>query len=414
MTKPNEGVTQGPTTADDTASPSLLTGLAALAALGTLATSIILPSLPAIARTMAVTTSQLGILISAFFLTFGAGQLVVGPLSDRFGRKPFILGGLLVFVVGSLLCALADDLGTLVVGRIIQALGASAAAALSRAIARDRFEGTALGRALAITIIATAAAPGFSPLLGGGLEHVFGWRSAFVLVALLGLLLAGFYALRIGESHAPDRRVETSARDMVADYARLAGDPAFALPALAVALLMGGLFGMFAASPAILMEGLGFSALQLGLFFSATVLVVFAAGMLAPRWAARWGGRAVAGAGLVIAFGGAVSLLGWSAAGYLTLPTYAVSTSLFLFGFGLANPLGTALALSPFGERAGLASALLGFLQMMSAALGTMLATSFAVAPMLALGAVQLLFFATALIIFRFTANAIAPRPART
>ena len=104
--------------------------------------------------------------MSSFFVAFALGQLVVGPLSDRFGRKWLVLGGLAVFAAGSVVCAFADTLSFLVLGRVIQALGACAASVLSRAIARDLFDGEALARALALTMIAGAAAPGFSPLLG--------------------------------------------------------------------------------------------------------------------------------------------------------------------------------------------------------------------------------------------------------
>lgn len=115
--------------------------LAGLAALGALATNIILPAFPRIGAELAISSPELGLLLSSFFLAFALGQLVVGPLADRFGRKPVVLGGLAVFAAGSVACALAGDLSALVLGRVIQALGACAASVLSRAIARDLFEG---------------------------------------------------------------------------------------------------------------------------------------------------------------------------------------------------------------------------------------------------------------------------------
>ena len=144
--------------------------------------------------------------MSSFFVAFALGQLVAGPLSDRFGRKPLVLGGLAVFAAGSVLCALADTLPLLVLGRVIQALGACAASVLSRAIARDLFDGEALGRALALTMIAGAAAPGFSPLLGSVLAGLFGWRVTFLVVAAFGVVLALHYSSRVGETHPVDRR----------------------------------------------------------------------------------------------------------------------------------------------------------------------------------------------------------------
>ena len=132
--------------------------------------------------------------MSSFFVAFAFGQLLAGPLSDRFGRKWLVLGGLAVFAAGSVICAFADTLSFLILGRVIQALGACAASVLSRAIARDLFDGEALARALALTMIAGAAAPGFSPLLGSALDGLFGWRITFLVVAAFGVVLALHYS----------------------------------------------------------------------------------------------------------------------------------------------------------------------------------------------------------------------------
>lgn len=157
--------------------------LASLAALGTLSTNILLPSLPAIARAFEVPTASTGSLMSWFFATFALGQLFVGPLSDRYGRRPLVVARLVLFVLGSLVCAVATSLSGLVAGRIIQAIGVCAASVLSRAIARDLFSGNELARMLSFIMVAMAAAPGFSPLLRSGLDHVLGWRSPFAFVA---------------------------------------------------------------------------------------------------------------------------------------------------------------------------------------------------------------------------------------
>jgi DHA1 family bicyclomycin/chloramphenicol resistance-like MFS transporter len=266
---------------------STLVLLAGLAALGSLATNIILPSFPRIGAGLGVSSKELGLTLSSFFVAFAIGQLVVGPLSDRFGRKWLVLGGLVVSVAGSVLCALADTLGALVFGRVVQALGACTASVLSRAIARDMFNGDALGRALALTMIAGAAAPGFSPLLGSGLDLLFGWRITFLVVAGLGALLALHHWTSAGETHAGDKRTPFAPAAIASAYARLMIDPLFLMPALSVSLVIGGLFTFFSVAPAILMSELGLTSVQLGLSFATTVLIVFAAGFLAPRLARR-------------------------------------------------------------------------------------------------------------------------------
>jgi MFS transporter, DHA1 family, multidrug resistance protein len=214
--------------------------LAGLAALGALATNIILPAFLRIGAGLGASPQELGLTLSSFFVAFAFGQILAGPLSDRFGRKWLVLGGLAVFAAGSVICAFADTLSFLIFGRVIQALGACAASVLSRAIARDLFDGGALARALALTMIAGAAAPGFSPLLGSALDGLFGWRITFVVVAAFGLVLALHYSSRVGETHPADRRVSLAASAVASAYVRLAIDPRFLLPALSVSLVIGG------------------------------------------------------------------------------------------------------------------------------------------------------------------------------
>ena len=372
--------------------------LAGLAALGALATNIILPAFPRIGAGLGVSSQELGLTLSSFFVAFAFGQILVGPLSDRFGRKWLVLGGLAVFVAGSVLCAFADTLSFLILGRVIQALGACAASVLSRAIARDLFDGEALARALALTMIAMAAAPGFSPLLGSALDSLFGWRTTFLVVAAFGVALALHYWTSAGETHPADRRTSLTTSAVASAYGRLALDPRFLLPALSVSLVIGGLYTFFAAAPAILMDQLSLTAFQLGLYFASTVFIVFAAGFLAPRLAHRWGQRTVGMIGISIALAGSLILTALATAP--AFMTFTAAIGLYLLGMGLINPLGTAIALNPFGRQAGLASALLGFLQMCCAAIGSSLASALPLQPSASLAVILTTGSALALLIF--------------
>lgn len=358
--------------------------LAALAALGALATNIILPAFPAMGADLGVSVRDLGATLSSFFLAFALGQLFVGPLSDRFGRQRLVVIGLVVFSVGSLVCAAASTLPQLIGGRIVQALGVCATSVLSRAIARDLFDGQALARALALTMVAMAAAPGFSPLLGGALNELLGWRATFVVLAVLALALGLRYVIRLGETHAPDRRSPLSIPDVLRSYGTLLRDRRLMAPAVAVGLVIGSLYAFFSTAPAILLTGFGLSSLEFGLFFASTVFVVFAAGLLAPRLARRWGAASAARAGLMVALAGSAALL----FGPESFSFFCVALSVFLFGMGLFNPLGTAIALHPFAQQAGAASALLGFLQMGFAALAIVLGTLLAVSAYTVLGVI--------------------------
>ncbi|PTM39486.1 multidrug effflux MFS transporter [Bosea sp. 124] len=390
--------------------------LAGLAAVGTLATNIILPAFPRMGAELGLTGAQLGLLLSSFFITFALGQLVVGPLSDRFGRRSLVLGGLATFVAGSLVAALAGSLWVLLLARVIQAMGACAASVLARAIARDLFQGEALGRVLSLTMIASAVAPGFSPLLGSLLVELSGWRMSFLFVGFCAAALAVLYLLRVGETHPVGARSELAMRSVASTYRSLVVDRRFLRPALAVSMVLGGLFSFFAAAPGVLMDQLGLTPFQLGLTFAGTVLIVFAAGLMAPRLAQRHGDREIGLFGLIVFAGGSLTMVAvaWQPS-YLT---FTAAISIVLFGMGLINPLGTAVALQPFGRRAGSASALLGFLQMSSAAIGSTVAsvlpfpaaTSLAIVMTVA-AVLALLAFAPA---FRERPERVRPSPAVT
>jgi DHA1 family bicyclomycin/chloramphenicol resistance-like MFS transporter len=360
--------------------------LAALAAMGTLATNILLPSLPGMAATLNVSTAAVTASITVFLAVFAIGQLVVGPISDRYGRRVPVLAGFAIFIAGSAWCGLASDLPSLLIGRVVQAAGACATSVLSRAIARDLFSGAALGRAIALIMIAMAAAPGFSPLLGGALDHAFGWRSEFVFVAVFAATAALAYGTVLGETHR-SIRIPLNSFAITRTYYNLATDRRFLVPAATVGLIMGGLFAIFSAAPRILIEGLQFTPTALGLFFAGTVLIVFGAGMLATRLAPRLGLDGAIRIGLLLATTGSFAILLVALFDGRFLP-FLGAISVFLLGMGLVNPLGTARALSPFGDRAGAASALLGFWQMTGAAVGVWLAATIHDNAMLGLGLV--------------------------
>ncbi|MEK1942613.1 MAG: multidrug effflux MFS transporter [Pseudomonas sp.] len=364
---------------------NLLFLLASFAALGALATNIILPAFPQIAIDLGASIKDLGATLSSFFIAFALGQLVVGPLSDRFGRKPLVLSGLAIFVLGSAVCAMANTLPQLITGRTIQALGVCATSVLSRAIARDLFDGDQLARTLALIMVAMAAAPGFSPLLGGAFNSLLGWRATFGLVAGVAVLLAGYYLIRLGETHAQDHRTAPSITAVLRGYKRLLLDRRFIAPALTVSLVVGTLYAFFSMAPAILMAGFGLSSLDLGLFFAATVFVVFGAGLSSPRLVRRWGQVAVARAGVVIALAGSIGL----AVGPENFLCFCLFLTVFLLGMGIVNPLATAIALHPFAANAGAASALLGFLQMGCAAAAITVGTSLSLSAYASLGVIS-------------------------
>ena len=360
--------------------------LAGLAALGTLATNILLPSLPKMAAALDVSSAAVTSAITIFLAVFALGQLVVGPISDRRGRQWPVLAGFAIFLIGSIWCAFSGSLAGLLIGRVIQAVGACSTSVLARAIARDLFSGAALGRAMALIMIAMSAAPGFSPLLGGALDHFWGWRSEFVFVAVFAAVGAIAYGAILGETH---RSVRTPLHPfaIAKSYGELLLDRRFVVPAATVSLIMGGLFSVFSAMPRVLIEALHFTPIQLGLFFAGTVLIVFAAGVSATRLASRSGLDRSIRLGLLATVVGGIAVLTISIMRPTFLP-FLGGMCVFLLGMGIVSPLATAQSLSPFGEKAGAASALLGFWQMMGAAIGVFMTAVISSDAMFSLGIV--------------------------
>jgi DHA1 family bicyclomycin/chloramphenicol resistance-like MFS transporter len=343
--------------------------LTLLAALGMLAINMYLASFPSLGRDLTATPAQVKLTLTVFLLGFAFGQLIIGPLSDRYGRRPLLLAGLILYAITAVLIALSTSIEWMIGIRIAQAVGACTGSVLARAVARDLFEGDALTRSLGFITTLVAAAPGFSPLIGGLMETYIGWRSIFFLLAVVGIFSTAVVWLRVPETHH-SRETSPSIGQAFASYFTLIGRRDFIVPALATTCAMAGLFAFFAASPSIFIEKYGVSPAAFGLIPCVTVFAVFAGGFSAPRLAKKWPGYRPIFFGVVMMIIGAAAMLGVS----LREPgMFALLGVLlfFLFGMGVTNPLSTVFALRPFPEMAGAASALIGFFQMAGGALGT-------------------------------------------
>jgi len=258
---------------------------------------------------------------------------------------------------------------------------------LSRAIARDLFDGQALTKVMALITIATAAAPGFSPLVGSAFDHFFGWRAEFAFVAIFAMCVLLAYATLIGETNWSARE---SANPLAvgASYLGLIRDTRFVAPTRTACLTMAGLFAIFSATPRVLLEHFGFSPVTLGLLFASVVALVFGASMLAPKLSASLGRYRATLIGLGFTVTGAIALLVAALVARDSFLAFLLTTAIFLFGVGIVSPLASAAALSPFADKAGVAAALFGFAQMGGAACGAMLAAVVSSDPALGLAIV--------------------------
>ncbi|MFC3226557.1 multidrug effflux MFS transporter [Marinibaculum pumilum] len=353
----------------------LLALLTALSTLGLLATNLYLPSLPGLAADLQVGAADIRLTLTVFLAGLAISQLVVGPLSDRYGRRPVLLAGLALYVATSIACALAASVEMLLLWRVLQAIGACTGVVLVRAVARDLFEGAALTRAMAVIATLMASAPGFSPLVGGLIETVWGWRGNFWFVAAFGTVCLLLTLRWIGETNRTPTASIAVGR-VGRTYMSLLANPLFLGPALATGFALAALFAYFSASPQLIIDVLGFTPLGFGLLTAGTVFAVFAGGAAGPRIARRLGATGTLSLGMAMMAAGAAAMALLFQAGEITLAGFLAPQILFLAGLGIVNPVGTATALQPFPQVAGAASAMLGFLQMAGGTLGTLLLTA--------------------------------------
>ena len=336
----------------------------ALTALGPLSTDFYLPALPAIARALDTDSAGVQLTLSVYLLGFGAGQLLVGPLSDRFGRRPVMLWGMLVFVLSSVVCALADSITTLVVARLLQAFGACAGPVLGRAVVRDIYGPAESARMLSHVSTATALAPLLAPLFGGWLTALWGWRATFVALTLyaLVLMLAVWRLLQETNRH-PDADAMRPAR-MWANYRTLLADPVYRSALLIGCGAVAALFAFISGSPFVFIEHFGMSPQQMGLAFGLNVTGFMLGSTLSARLSRRIGPSRLirqgvwlgAACGIALAV---LALVGPQHVAAVMVPMWGVTAAI-----GLILPNATALGLAGYPKMAGAAASLMGFVQM--------------------------------------------------
>lgn len=337
--------------------------LGTLAALGPLAIDMYLPAFPRIAAGFGVRVPDVQRTLAAYFIGLALGQLVYGPLADRFGRKPPLYVGLALFALAGAGCALARGVGSLAAIRFVQALGGCAEMVVARAIVRDLFDDRRAAKVFSSLMLVMGLAPILAPLAGGFLAGHFGWRAIFWVLALAGVATLLSTALFFRESLPPERRIRQSPGDVVTTYLSLLRHREFMLHALTVSVGTAGLFAYVGGSPYVFQKVFGISEGRFGLFFGPVACGIIGMsqvnGFLAGRFDIRTTLRAAlcahAAAGAVLL---ATALTGAGGFWGIYLPLWVVIASM-----GFVFPNTTVLALSPHGRIAGNASAVLGFLQ---------------------------------------------------
>lgn len=338
--------------------------LALLTALGPLSTDMYLPSLPSIGRDLAASTSEVQLTLSLFLVGFAVGQIVYGPVSDRVGRKPVLVAGVVLFGVASVLCTVAWSIETLIAARFLQAVGASGPIVLARSIVRDLYEGPRAGQELSRMGSIMGLVPAVAPVVGGLLETAFGWRSSFAATVLIAIGAFWLVTLRLPETLPRRDPTPLSFTSILRSFAGLIRERHFRLHALLVAATYGGLFAYISGSSFVLQGLYGLSELVYGFAFGVCALAYVGGTLIGRRLVGALGmPRSVTvGAGLM-AFGGIAM-----AAAVAILPAHpleiVVPMMIYMVGVGVGLPIIQAAALMPYPDRAGAASSLIGFSQM--------------------------------------------------
>ena len=341
--------------------------LALLIGLQPLSTDLYLPALPALTTGFGASMTQAQLTLTALVLALGISQLFWGPVSDRFGRRPVLLVGLVAYALASLACALAPSMGQLIVWRAVQGAAMGAGVVCGRAVVRDLFEPAEGARVMSKAMSGLAVIACASPPLGGLLSDLFGWRVALTTLALyslvtLALLLWGF------KETIPTKNPQALAPGKLLDnWLMVLRHPTFRAFSALTTVSYAGLFTILAASSFVYIQVLGWSKTGYGLTMLANSLSYLTGTFMCRRLLTRYGVRravALAG-GLTLLAGtlmGGLALAGVQSGWALLLPH-----CLFMIGHGVHQPCGQSGAVSPFPQAAGAASAVNGFVMMLVA-----------------------------------------------
>ncbi|HUM17235.1 MAG TPA: multidrug effflux MFS transporter [Candidatus Nitrosotalea sp.] len=343
--------------------------LTAVVGLGALSIDMFLPSLPAIAGAFDSRPATVQLTVTLFLMAFAASQLVYGPLSDRFGRRWVLIGGLALYSVAGLACALAPTIGILIGARVLQALGGGAGPVVARAVVRDLHERERAARVFSYMAMVQSLNPMLAPVVGGYVHESFGWRAVFYVLAAAGALFVALMAAGVRETNVRRDHTALQPGAMGRNLAVLLTDRAYLAYVLVNALMFGGQFAFISGSSFVLIGALGVSPSIFGLCFGAVALGLTTGTVLSGRFGARLGldRTILCGTTIGAAAGLGLAALAWT--GILTVAAIIAPMYVFAVGLGLTLPNGTAGAVGPFPRMAGLAAAVAGFLQMTGSAL---------------------------------------------
>ena len=343
--------------------------LGALTAIGPFSIDMYLPGFPAIAKSLHTTTAQVSLSLSGFFIGISVGQLLYGPLLDRFGRKNPLYIGLILYILASLGCFFATSIEVLIALRFVEAVGSCAAAVGSMAMVRDIFPLKDNAKIFALLILILGVSPMIAPTVGGYVTATFGWQVIFIILASIATLVLITVIFFLPESYQPDPTYSLKPKPIINSFLSVLKHPQFYTYAICGAVGFSGLFAYLAASPFVFMDVFGLSAKVYGWIFALLSVGFIGSSQVNSMLIKRYKSEQIVKVSLpcmviisLIFLTGSIS--GWFGVGGTIVVIFA-----FLCCVGITYPNTTALSLAPFSKNAGTAAALMGAIQM---AVGTL------------------------------------------
>jgi DHA1 family bicyclomycin/chloramphenicol resistance-like MFS transporter len=350
--------------------------LGALTALTALSVDMSLPALPRLTAVFATTPDKAQLTLSVFLVGFAIGQLAYGPVSDRFGRRPVLLFGLVVYTIGGIGCALASSIDQLILFRLLQGIGGCVGRVMGPAIVRDEFHAQKGAQVLSYVTLVMALAPLIAPVIGGYLLVIADWQAIFFVLAAFGAAVLAIIAMRFGESSKYRDPQATQISTLLRNYGRFLTHRACLGYALINCFTFAGLFSYISGSSFVFIEVFGLPSHIYGILFGLTAFALMAGASLNGRLLRRLLPKTVLRAGLaIVLFGGAAMLA--SAIVLPSIPSVLLSIMIYVFGMAFVFPNATASAMEPMPRMAGVASSLLGSSQMATGSLAGYLVNSF-------------------------------------
>lgn len=340
----------------------LILGL--LSAIGPLSIDMYLPGFPAIAADLHTSVDMVSYSLSSFFIGICAGQLICGPLLDRFGRKRPLYGGLLIYIIASLGCAMSNSVEMLIAFRFLQAIGGCVGMVAPGAIVRDMFPVNESAKVFSLLILVLGVSPIIAPTFGSYLIAAFGWHSVFIILSVIVALLFIAVVFLLPESKEPDPDFSLRPKTILTNYLTVLKEPQFYTFAFAGAIAAAGLFAYLAGSPFVFMNLFKVSPKEYGWIFAIIAAGLITSSQLNTLFLRKFNSSQIIKITLLVQASIGLLLFTGSALGWLNIYATIGLIFLFLSCQGFSFPNSAALSLAPFKKEAGSASALMGALQM--------------------------------------------------